>query len=277
MSKRAKVLRRRLKKNPKLQSRTPVVPQFPSLTELESKQLARVGPGHLQSGGSKSADQVTAREAIAKCHPEVLGDVAYSRLADLIVDTGQFNDASLFAHLEFHKQMRPKDALERLALTQALLAHARTTWLTVFATRQKDASAIRIACEAADRSAGTLARLMRAFAEYRHPKTANPTVSIGQASLAHNQVVQNVQRQESPHEKDDEQTRISQSLTAKVLLPLGEGTEVTESCNPTNAALERQHGTKKSRGKSSGVHERAQTRRAVVGGRRPAKTDKKDD
>jgi hypothetical protein len=280
MANRAKSLPRKEKKSAKIQGRTPVLPQLPALIEPKSEQLARFGSGALQARPSKSPDQDSATRMLANGHPDSLGALAYACLADSIVGTGATDEVSWTTPSEFLKQMRPKDPLERLALTQALLAHSRTIWLTRLATNQKDALAIRIACEAADRSSATFARLLRAYAEYHQPKSAGPTVSIGQASLAHNQVFQNVQKQESSHEKDYEQTRIAESrgcLNAKALPPVDEGVKVTESCNPTSGAVDKKHGTKESRGKSSSVDERVQARRAVGGRRRHAKTDEKND
>jgi hypothetical protein len=242
-----------------------------------------MGSERLQVRPSESTDLDRARRLLlAEFHPDILGDLAYTCLTDLMDESGGLNDASRSASLTFQKQMRPlpKDSLERLALAQALLAHARTAWLTKLATSQKDVLAIRIACEAADRSSGTFARLMRAIAEYRQPKTAGPTVSIGQASLAHNQVVQNVQRLEAGHEKGDEQTEMAGSrgcVNAKALPAVDERVRVTESCNPAHGAVDKKHGTKESRGQGSSVDERVQTRRAVGGRRRHAKTDEKND
>jgi hypothetical protein len=280
MSNRAKSSSRKVKKSAKVQGRTPALPQLPTLTEPESEQLARFGSVGLQARPSKSPDQDSATRMRAEAHPDSLGALAYARLTDSIVGTGATDEVSWTTPSEFLKQMRPKDPLERLALTQALLAHSRTIWLTKLATSQKDVLAIRVACEAADRSSATFARLLRAYAEYHQPKTAGPTVSIGQASLAHNQVVQNVQRLETPHEKNNDQTKIAEKrghLAAKVLSPVDEGIEVTPSCNPTSGAVDKKHGTKESRGKSPSVDERAQTRRTVGGRRRHAKTDEKND
>jgi hypothetical protein len=283
MSNRAKSLQRKLKKSAKFQSRTRAIPQLPALTEPQSEQIARMGSERLQVRPSESTDLDRARRLLlAEFHPDILGDLAYTCLTDLMDESGGLNDASRSASLTFQKQMRPlpKDSLERLALAQALLAHARTAWLTKLATSQKDVLAIRIACEAADRSSGTFARLMRAIAEYRQPKTAGPTVSIGQASLAHNQVVQNVQRLEAGHEKGDEQTEMAGSrgcVNAKALPAVDERVRVTESCNPAHGAVDKKHGTKESRGQGSSVDERVQTRRAVGGRRRHAKTDEKND
>jgi hypothetical protein len=216
---------------------------------------------------------------LAKFHPDLLGDLAYTSLTDSVFKGGEFSDASWFAPLEFQKQMRPKDPLERIALTQALLAHSRATWLTKLATTQSDMLAVRIACEAADRSSCTFARLLRAIGEYRQPSNASPTVSIGQANVAHQQVVQNIQQQVSPEEKLDELTRIKNrgAIDAEIVSAVTEGTKIATGDNSADQTVDKKHGAKKSERKTASLDERVQTRRAVRGHRRTAKTGKAND
>lgn len=52
----------------------------------------------------------------------------------------------------FQKQMGPKDALESLAPTVALMAHGRVAWLTKLATSQTDVPSVVAVNEACDRS-----------------------------------------------------------------------------------------------------------------------------
>lgn len=105
-------------------------------------------------------------------------------------------ELALAAILSFQKQMHPKDGLERLALSQILMAHARTAWLTKLLAAETEATTLAVISEAAERASGTFARLTRAIAEYRQPKTSHATVSIGQANLAGQEVIQKVERQE---------------------------------------------------------------------------------
>ena len=268
---------RKPRKTIKSPGRKHPVPRLRAPSHPDSQKLARPGSEQLDAATFDNHNQNIVK-IMAKYHPDLLGDLAYTSVTDAVFDGDEFSDASRSAGLEFQKQMRPKDPLERLALTQALLAHTRATWLTKLATTQSDVLALRITCEAADRSSCTFARLLRAIAEYRQPRNASPTVSIGQANLAGQQVVQNIQKQVSSQEKSDEQTRIEHggTIDAEVVSAVKAGVEITQSCNPADATLDKKHRAKESGRKTSSRDERVQTRRAVRGHRGPAKTGERN-
>jgi hypothetical protein len=94
---------------------------------------------------------------------------------------------------EFVKGMKPRDPLEKLALEQLLLNHVRTLSLCQQACAQTSPEMIKILNEAADRASGAFRRLMAAFSEYRKPRQS--IVAIGQANVASQQIVQNVDAQ----------------------------------------------------------------------------------
>jgi hypothetical protein len=146
--------------------------------------------------------------------------------------------------------MLPADALERLALSQLLLAHGRTAWLTKLLTDQSDAQSFGVISEACERATGSFVRLMRAFGEYRRPFSSGTSVSIGQANLAHQQVVQNFPKGEAGR-KNGVRTRIAHKGTAfaEALSADDEGPKVIAECHPEQAALEEKHGASNPRGK----------------------------
>jgi hypothetical protein len=266
------------RRTPKSKHNLKTAPQF-SIPNQPGPQtvVRRDTTDQLQPPSSKSLDQESTSQMLAKFHPDLLGELAYTCLTDSIFKGGEFNDASWSAPDEFQKEMRPKDPLERLALMQALLAHTRATWLSKLATTQKDVLAIRIACEAADRSSCTFGRLLRAIAEYRQPRNASPTVSIGQANLAHQQVVQNMRNDEG--RKNAEQTRIRNggAIDAEDVSAVEEGVEIATSDSSEDPTVDEKHGPKHSGGKGQGRKERAQTRRAVRRHRRIPKAGEEHD
>lgn len=123
--------------------------------------------------------------ALAEGHPDLQAEGAYVHLANkMCPPQEQLLEAAASATLSFQKQMRPKDALERLALTQALMAHGRVAWLTKLATSQTDVPSLVTINEACELASGTFVRLMRPIGEYRRPTNSGPAISIGQANLA---------------------------------------------------------------------------------------------
>jgi hypothetical protein len=185
----------------------------------------------------------------------------------LTAENGELCDLAAPAALTFIEEMRPKDGLERLALSQALSAHTRACWLTELMTRQTDAVGLSAISEASERAANTLARLMRAFREYREPKGATVSIAqVGQANLGHSQVIQNSLRQEvSQKSNGDEQTRIISSgapVEPKALLTIGQRLAGTPAQHPANPALDEKYRAKNAGGKSPSRSQCAKARRA---------------
>jgi hypothetical protein len=122
------------------------------------------------------SDGLDRARVLERAQPVMLGGAAYLGLARCL--TGEHPELMELAApgaLSFLEEMCPKDALERLALTQTLLAHARAAYLTKVLTSQTEAAALGIVSDACDRAASTIARLMRAIAEYRQPKSPTTT------------------------------------------------------------------------------------------------------
>jgi hypothetical protein len=242
------------------------------------KLVRRSTTDELQAPLSNEPDQGVVRKLIEKLHPDLLGDLAYERLSQCMGVSGELLDMATPAAFNFQQDMRPKDGLERLTLTQALLAHGRVAWLTKLATAQTNAHALGIIVEACERASGTFVRLVRALGEYRQPRNSSPNVSIAQANVAHQQIVQNVQIMEGKHKEDDEQTRINEkgaAINAEAVPVIQTGIEVAEGRNLANKTLEEKHGAKKPGRKIQGRDELAAARRAVSHRRRAAKVGQK--
>ena len=172
--------------------------------------------------------------------------------------------------------MCPRDGLERLALSQALLAHSRASWLTRLLAKQTEATAVNAISEASERAAITLTRLMRALREYRAPRIATVSIApVGQANLGHGQLIQNFLNQEAP-KNSVKQTRISPSggaAKAKALRTVDEGAAFTPRRRPANSALDEKHRPKNPGEKSQGRRQRTETRREKRRIHRAAKTN----
>lgn len=250
------------------------IPNHPGPEELVRRSAAE----QLQAPPSNGLDQGVVRKLIEKLHPDFLGDLAYERLSQCMGMSGEHLEMAAPAAFNFQQEMRPKDGLERLTLTQALLAHGRVAWLTKLATAQTNAHALGIIVEACERASGTFVRLMRALAEHRQPRSSSPNVSIAQTNVANQQVVQNVQKMEGQHKENDEQTRISEreaAIDAEVVPVIQRGIKFAEGRNLANKTLEEKHGTKKPGRKSQGRDELAAARRAVRHPRRASKVGQK--
>jgi hypothetical protein len=234
--------RKATKSSPRLDSAS----QLPDHNQAGAGELGHRGKllsQHLPSTGSDRA------RVLERAQPFLLGEMVYIELAQRLMGGKEFVEIAGPGALSFLEEMQPRSALERLALTQALLAHARAAWLTKLLTTQTDPHCFGTVAEACERAVATLTRLMRALMECRQPKSPSTTVSIGQANVAREQVVQNVRKQEGTQRENDEQTRNNERgrvIGAQAVPVVEKRAEVTESRNPGNATMGEKHGTKKS-------------------------------
>jgi hypothetical protein len=226
-----------------------------------SREHSVENPAQLETDNSGKDRTDFLAVCVKRFHPDLLGDLAYFRLAESMGLKGEHLDAAYSAPLYFQKEMRPKDGLERLALTQLVLAEGRAAWLTKLATMQTNAKSLNAVLAACERATGTYVRLMRALSDYRQPmKGAN--ISIGQANVAGQQLVQNIQNQRLK-EKYDEQTKIKNGggiIDAEILSSVPGGIESPQSCNPDQSTVDKKHRPKKLAGKDSGRGKCAKTR-----------------
>ena len=159
----------------------------------------------------------------------------------------------------FQDQIQSKDGLERWAISQVLVTHGRVMWLSKLLTEQTSTKAMATISASIDSALSTFARLMRALDEYRRPRGPNTSVSIGQANVASNQVVQNIQNQEATAQYGNQtRTKPDAAPINTAILPANtKRITVTPSDPQTDKAVDKKHWTKKPRRKGSGSDERA--------------------
>jgi hypothetical protein len=220
-------------------------------------EIAHGGLAPAQLPASNKSEQDSKSQFLAAFHPQLLGNVAYFCLSKSMSLTGDLLEAAAPAVLAFQERMRPTDALEELALSQALITHARAAWLSTLAIKQTNAQSLAVMNEAADRASSTFARLMRAIREHRKPTNPSTTVSIAQANVAAQQIVQNIPGQES-QKNHDEQTGIpgEQATVTASVQAIDEGIAVAPNGHQTNEAVDKKHRATKPRRKGSGSDER---------------------
>jgi hypothetical protein len=231
----------------------------PEIPKSGERHLAKVESSDLRCSDIEGMSQL-----LDKLHPQIIGNVAYVELCQALGVGEDLIDAAIPASLAFSEQMNPVDPLERLAMAQALIAHARAAWLATLATSQKDPKSLCMINEASGRASHTFARLMNAIQQYRKPARTTTTVSIGQANLASQQVVQNVLKQEG--HKYGDQTSIGHSGPAPrtTALPPNEERPALSAINhQEDAAMDEVHWTKNGPGEGSRKPQRAKARRAV--------------
>jgi hypothetical protein len=263
-------------KTPSSRRNMPTVPQLPSPVERKAQALALSGRGQLQLTPLKELDQA---QLLERAHPVALASAAYIHFSGQMGLPQELAEATGPATLTFPEEMRPRDALERLALSQMLLVHGRVAWLSKLLPAQSDAASLGIISEACERTLGSFIRLMRAIREHREPKNSSTTVSIGQANVAGQQVVQNLMKEER-REKNDEQTRIMRETGAASPppLPANEGRiALPADRHSTKPAVDKKHGSKNGRRKGAGSDECSPSRPTISRRHCAAKGREKDD
>ena len=194
-----------------------------------------------------------------KLPPDFLGTAAYLLVADKMSLGPELLEAAGLGAISFQEHMQSKDGLERLAISQLLVTHGRVMWLSKLLTEQTKTKAIATLSASIDSALSTFARLIRALDEYRRPRGANTTVSIGQANVAGNQLVQNIQNQEvTPKYGNQTKSAPDQAAINTEIVPADtRGIALTPNGHQPKAPMDKKHGTKKPRRKGSGSDERA--------------------
>ena len=255
----------------------PAVPQIPSAVEPRAQELALSGRGELQLAPLKELDQA---QLLERAHPVTLASMAYINFSGQMGLPQELAEATGPATLTFQEEMRPRDALERLALSQMLLVHGRVAWLSKLLSAQSDAASLGTISESCERTLGSFIRLMRAIREHREPKNSSTTVSIGQANVAGQQVVQNLMKEERRGKENDEQTRIMRETgsASPPPLPANQGRiALPADCHSTKPAVDKKHGPKNGRRKGAGSDERSASRPTISRRHCAAKAREKDD
>lgn len=163
------------------------------------------------------------------------------------------------------QRMDPRDPLEEMLLAQMLLTHMRVMRLNSLANQQTEPGKIRTVNEYADRATNTYRRLMLALAEYRRPPLAAGAPTVGQANIAHQQVVQNFHGPAQPgggnENATNEQGCIHQPDTCRPTLSADTGgAGIPAGERPAGAALGSVHGSTDASGQGTGKDERPQAR-----------------
>ena len=194
-----------------------------------------------------------------KLPPDFLGTAAYLLVAEKMSLGPELLEAAGLGAISFQEHMQSKDGLERLAISQLLVTHGRVMWLSKLLTEQTSTKAITAISASIDSALSTFVRLIRALDEYRRPRAANTTVSIGQANVAGNQLVQNIQNQEvKPKYGNQTKSAPDQAPINTEIVPANtKRIAVTPSDHQTDKAVDKKHGTKNRRRKGSGSDERA--------------------
>ena len=194
-----------------------------------------------------------------KLPPDFLGTAAYLLVAEKMSLGPALLEAAGLGAISFQEHMRSKDGLERLAISQVLVTHGRVMWLSKLLTEQTNTKAITAISASIDSALSTFGRLMRALDEYRRPRSANTSVSIQQANVASNQVVQNIQNQEA-EPKYGNQTSIESDaipINTAIVSANTKRIALTPNGHQPKAPMDKKHGTKEPRRKGSGGDERA--------------------
>jgi hypothetical protein len=257
------------KKNMPLRRTKSVIRHSSSAAEVQQGDSAE----HLQAPISNITDQAGVHGMLEKMHPNFVGNLAYISLCEAMGISGEFLEAAIPSSLNFQEQMRPLDPLEGLALTQALVAHANAMWLAKLAAAQTNPHSLCAISEASGRASNTFARLMTAIQKYRRPAPSSTTVSIAQANVAGQQVVQNILKHE---DRNDDQTSIGQSGPATKTAELPPNTErlaLSAINNQTDAAVDEEHWPADDYRKGSRKPQCVKARRAVGSENRTQKND----
>jgi hypothetical protein len=257
---------------------TKLVSLSPGQTPAEWRELALRNVKALQAQSADRPDRESRHKFLAEYHPQLLANLPYFSFSKSLPMDDEILAATAAATLTFQERMRPTDALEELAFSQALIAHARAAWLAHVVTKQSDAKSLAIVSEAADRAAGTFTRLMRAIREHRKPANSTTSLQIAQANVAGQQIVQNIQAREDS-KNHGEQTGIhgNRATAPKVISAIEQGPAVAPSRDSANTALVEKHGTDNTVGEIPCRDERVQARSKIGRRRRAAKINSCDD
>lgn len=244
-------------------------PQATALTRSDTNKLEQLPP----------RSSKTEMRLFEKAQPTCIGSAAYIYLSAKLALPPELMESTAAASMMLLEEMGARDALERLALSQVLLAHGRAAWLTKALTTQTDPNSVRAMSEACERATGNFVRLMRGFAEYRRPVNAATNVSIAQANLAKQQIVQAFIEGEGPGKKHDEQNRITQRLPVIIAaLPANpKRAALPAACDPTNQTVDKKYRTENSGRKTPGRDECVKARRTISRRTRVKKTDGSND
>jgi hypothetical protein len=151
------------------------------------------GPG--ETAITPAPDSRAKEKAYARSiHGPHLSGLVYRDQMRLIVDGLVYEDTALDYAADFVERVAPQNALEELLAKELLWSHTRAAALSIRACKETAPQRVRTINHAADGASNTSRRLVRALMDCRRPQRGGDTfMSIGQANVAGQQVVQNQQ------------------------------------------------------------------------------------
>jgi hypothetical protein len=218
--------------------------------------------GQIGAGKASTSAEERLGQALAKFHPHFLGFHAYFQLSEAM-GGGLLEGAGVGAGNFLVNQLRNSNPLLGLAHTLALLAHGRAAWLTQRAVVQTDPRSLAVHLQGSERATHTFLKLLDAINENGQTKNPGTKISIGQANVAHQQVVQNLRAQKGNHDKQTGIRKKEPIIDAEIVSAVGEGPEIAASGNPQKSPLGPEHRPKNAGGKSTSFSERFNARREV--------------
>jgi len=225
---------------------------------------------------------------LSQIHAQMLGLFAYEGVSRTVVNTeslragcglnqDEFTQVLSGVLPEFVEAMKPRDALEKLALEQLMVHHARVLALSRQAAMNAEGDGVKVINEACDGASGSFRRLMTAFRDHRRPKDSGTSYTIGQANVAQQQVIQTVQNPELSRGKYDDQTRIGKQQEQAKLPAQPTRAAIPASFDPAPATMASKYRPQDSRGKSARQPQRAEARRAFGCKNRAPKAGARDN
>jgi hypothetical protein len=193
-------------------------------------------------------------ERAARLQPVVLSSMAYSLLAIKSLPQQEQWEAAGLANFSLLEEMQAQDPLERITLSQLLLAHGRAVWLTDAMRSPSKVEMIPVLSEAAERASGSVVRLQRAFTEYRE---IIATIKMKKENPDFRENYDGQKNAGNP-----QRTVSNPTLPAQPKRP-----QLPPSRHSAQSAMDQEHGAADIGGEAAGGNERTEAR-ATVGRKR---------
>jgi hypothetical protein len=180
--------------------------------------------------------------------PVELSSMAYSMLAIKSFPQQEQWKSVGQANFSLLEEMQAQDPLERLVLSQLLLAHGRAVWLTNEMRTQSKVEMIPALSEAAERASGTVARLQRVFSEYRERLAAIKTKK------------ENADFRERYAGQKNAENQPRRTVSNPTLPAQPKRPQLPPSHHSTQSAMDKEYGAADTGGEASSGHECPQAR-----------------
>ena len=223
---------------------------------------------------------------LSQTHAQILATFAFEGVSRTVVnpesmragyglDRDEFMGVLTGVLPEFVEAMKPRDALEKMALEQLMVQHARVLALSRQASVNTNVDIVKVLNEACDGASNSFRRLMTAFRDHRRPKGSG--ASFSQMNIAEKQVVNNLQIREVQHDENSaEQTTIVHRREA-ALSPQPEGFGIPAGFDSAPPPMDQVQRPPIDSRKGAGRNERVPARRAIGRNHRAPKVSAADD